>query len=182
MLTRCWTAKRITDFLSISHHSQAFAFCFLSSLWDFFLLTSAQPSAMGGPSDRAVQVSQIKPVAKGGGKKGSAKDAEGNPVVNYPTTLEEPKVYCPQGHEVLLSRIPWQAGCNKCSGHNGWSSQIISQYYNQILDQCPLIRPVTLINIQHCIYIYIDGNKHTYMVNIHIYIYMYILYIIYIYM
>ena len=61
------------------------------------MLTSAQPSAMGGPSDRAVQVSQIKPVAKGGGKKGSAKDAEGNPVVNYPTTLEEPKVYCLQG-------------------------------------------------------------------------------------
>ena len=100
------------------------------------MLTSAQPSAMGGPSER-VSATQIKPSAKGG-KKGSAKDSKRNPVVNYPRALDEPKVQCLQGHEILLSRIPWQAGCNKCSGHNGWSPQIISQYYNQVLDQFPL--------------------------------------------
>ena len=101
------------------------------------MLTLAQPSAMGGSSEKgAVQASQIKPLGKGG-KKG-AKDSKGQPIVIYPRTLEEPKVYCPAGHEILLSRIPWQAGCRLCHGHNGWSPQIIAQYYNKVLDQFPL--------------------------------------------
>ena len=56
----------------MSHHllSEALAF-FLSSLWDNFLLTLAQPSAMGGSSERGVvQASQIKPLGKGGKKGG----------------------------------------------------------------------------------------------------------------
>ena len=97
------------------------------------MLTSAQASAMGRPSEKGpserVSVSQIKPSVKGG-KKG--------PVVNYHRIPEEPKVCCPYGHEVFLSRIPWQSGCRYCSGHNGWSPEIIAQYYNQVLDMTPL--------------------------------------------
>ena len=93
------------------------------------MLTSAQPSAMGRPSDNRVAVSQIRPSVRGG-KKG--------PVVNCNRIPDEPKVSCPYGHEVYPSRIPWQAGCRHCHGHNGWGPEIISQSYNQVLDMTPL--------------------------------------------
>ena len=43
-----------------------------------------------------------------------------------------------QGHEVILSRIPWLSGCNKCNAWNGWRLQDIAQYYNSVLRSYPL--------------------------------------------
>ena len=43
-------------------------------------------------------------------------------IVEYPRYLREPKVDCGNGHQVFLSRIPWQSGCRECSvpGLNKW--------------------------------------------------------------
>ena len=35
-------------------------------------------------------------------------------LIQYERLRCAPKVFCTQGHEVILSRIPWQSGCNKC--------------------------------------------------------------------
>ena len=51
---------------------------------------------------------------------------------------EEPKVHCPNGHLVYLSRIPWQSGCRDCSGVNGWPLYVLREYYSQILNMEPL--------------------------------------------
>lgn len=44
----------------------------------------------------------------------------------------EPRVYCPLGHDLFLSRIPWQPGCFKCTGHR-WPQSVIQQYYEHVL-------------------------------------------------
>ena len=48
------------------------------------------------------------------------------------------RIHCPNGHEVMLSRIPWQAGCRLCSDHNGWHADVLAQYYNKVLNMEPL--------------------------------------------
>ena len=57
----------------------------------------------------------------------------------YPRYLHEPKVYCPQGKALLLSRLPFQNRCHCGScGAKGWPQWMIRDYYRKILSMAPL--------------------------------------------
>ena len=57
----------------------------------------------------------------------------------YPRYLHEPKVYCPQGKALLLSRLPFQNRCNCGScGAKGWPQWMIRDFYRKILSMAPL--------------------------------------------
>ncbi|CAK9022087.1 unnamed protein product [Durusdinium trenchii] len=54
-------------------------------------------------------------------------------VITYDRLRHEPAAFCPSGHKVILSRIPWQAGCRHCYGVNGRPAGVIAQFYDEVL-------------------------------------------------
>ena len=59
-------------------------------------------------------------------------------MVTYQRHTSEASVKCPQGHSILLSRIPWQSGCRWCRPKpkfNGYPRWIIREYYHQVLSR-----------------------------------------------
>ena len=88
-----------------------------------------KPQEDSGKGSSTVSASDFKPNSKG---------SKGQPVIRYDRLRDEPRIHCPNGHEVVLSRIPWQAGCRLCSEHNGWSAEVLAQYYSKVLSMEPL--------------------------------------------
>ena len=98
----------------MSMYKHVFSSIFAQGLSRSFLVCSLSSFSASAMSFAQVSVEEL-----------FGSQVEPEDMIQYERLRHEPKVFCAEGHEVILSRIPWQSGCNKCKAWNGWRAQAV---------------------------------------------------------